>query len=87
MSKVTIVTDSTAGIPQHIVDELNIVVVPLFVIWEGEEYRDGVDITSEEFYTRLETAKELPTSSQPLPATFKANASAGRPLQYLILLI
>jgi DegV family protein with EDD domain len=46
-------------------------IVPSLVIWGGEELRDGVDVQPAEFYQRLASAKELPTTSQPTPASFK----------------
>ncbi len=61
---VAVVTDSTSYIPQELREKYNISVVPLLVIWDGVTYRDGIDITPEEFYPRLATSKTLPTSSQ-----------------------
>ena len=71
MSKVAIVTDSTAYIPPELIKGHRIEVVPLHLIWGDKTYLDGVDITPNEFYERLATAKELPTTSQPSPAAFK----------------
>ncbi len=71
MSKpVAVVTDSTATIPQHLVQEYNITVVPLHVIWDGQTYLDGIDITPDAFYQRLRTSKSIPTTSQPSAAAF-----------------
>ena len=64
MSKVMILTDSSAYIPKEIVAEYPIRVLPLTLIWEGEQYRDGVDILPDEFYTRLSTSESLPKTSQ-----------------------
>ncbi len=64
MSKVAIVTDSTAYIPIPLMKQLNISVVPLVVIWGDETYEDGVDISPNEFYIRLQTSKIIPTTSQ-----------------------
>lgn len=64
MAKVKIVSDSSANIPQNIVNELEIEILPLTLIWEGKEYRDGVDITPDEFYTRLATSSNMPKTSQ-----------------------
>lgn len=64
MAKVSIVTDSSAHLPQQFIDQYGIHVVPLNVIWSGKTYQDGVDITSDEFYERLEQSSELPTTSQ-----------------------
>ncbi|MFL7813067.1 MAG: DegV family protein [Anaerolineales bacterium] len=71
MSKVAVVTDSSPYIPQEIIEENNIHVVPLTVIWGEENYYDGVDITPVEFYKRLETAKVMPSTSQPSVADFE----------------
>jgi DegV family protein with EDD domain len=62
---VQVVTDSTADLPPEIVQELDITVVPLQVIFGEESFRDGVDLTSEEFFRRLGEAAELPRTSQP----------------------
>ncbi len=71
MSKpVAVVTDSTATIPEHLVQEYNITVVPLQVIWDGQTYLDGIDITPAGFYQRLRTSKSIPTTSQPSAAAF-----------------
>ena len=64
MGKVAIVTDSSAYIPKDLVKNLNITVVPLVVIWGNETLEDGLDILPEQFYNRLKTAKEMPTTSQ-----------------------
>lgn len=77
MSKVAIVTDSTANIPPEIAQDYPISIAPLQVIWGNETFRDGVDIHPTEFYTRLEQSKTSPTTSQPSPATF---ISIYRPL-------
>jgi len=71
MSKVAIVTDSSTYLPQEFLEKFPIRVVPVTLIWSGEVLRDGVDIQPQEFYTRLQTARELPTTSQPSPDAFK----------------
>ena len=71
MSKLAIVTDSSPNIPENLIKELGIHVVPLTVIWGEESYYDGVDITNTEFYNRLETAKVMPSTSQPSVADFE----------------
>lgn len=72
MSKIAIVTDSTAYIPSDLVKKHNLTVTPQVLIWGGETYRDGIDIQPDEFYTRLKTAKVMPTTSQVSPATMKS---------------
>jgi DegV family protein with EDD domain len=71
MSKVVIVTDSTAYLPQEIYSDLPIHVLPLQVIWGDEIFRDGVDIKPEAYYQKLQTSKISPTTSQPSPKVFQ----------------
>lgn len=70
MSKVAIITDSTAYIPDNILEELKIKVVPQVLIWGEEEFMDGVDIKPDEFYTRLSKATVMPSTSQVTPQSF-----------------
>lgn len=70
MSKVAIVTDSSAYLPDELIEQYKISIAPLVVIWGQEELLDGVDITPDEFYKRLETSKEMPTTSQATPRSF-----------------
>jgi DegV family protein with EDD domain len=73
---VKIVTDSTSDLTLEIASELGITVVPLNVHFGTEigteTYRDGVDLTAEDFYRRLEQNKTLPTTSAPSPGIFAA---------------
>jgi len=64
-AKVKIVTDSTAYLSPEDIARYDIHVVPLKVIFGADAYSEGIDITTEEFYKRLATAKTLPTTSQP----------------------
>jgi hypothetical protein len=70
VSKIVIVTDSTADIPSEIADRLGIVVVPLTVHFEDKSYLDRIDISNQEFYEYLKTCKTLPTTSQISPGVF-----------------
>ncbi len=72
MSKIAIVTDSTAYIPKDLIAQYNISVIPLVLIWGEETYRDDIDIKPTEFYTRLQGATVMPTTSQPTIADFKS---------------
>ena len=67
---VKIVTDSVADLPPEVANELGITVVPLNVCFGTEVYRDGIDMTSGEFYDRLESSEILPTTSVPSLASF-----------------
>jgi DegV family protein with EDD domain len=65
-----IVLDSTADFQEAPERFPNWRVVPLYVLFGDESYRDYVDLTPEEFYARLRTADDLPTTSQPTPGDF-----------------
>ncbi len=67
---VKIVTDSIADLPSKVTQELGITVVPLHVRFGTEVYRDGVDLTAEQFYERLEHSQILPVTSVPSPGAF-----------------
>jgi DegV family protein with EDD domain len=71
MSKVKIVIDSTTYLPDELIEKYDMRVAPAVVIWKGEELLDGIDISPREFYTRLQTEDEMPTTSQATPAAFK----------------
>ncbi|MDX1614838.1 MAG: DegV family protein [Candidatus Promineifilaceae bacterium] len=69
-SRIAIVVDSTATIPEELVDHYDLHVVPQNLNWSGETLKDGIDITPDEFYERLGEAEELPTTSQPSTGEF-----------------
>lgn len=69
-AKVAVVVDSTAYIPEELVKQYNLHIIPLHVNWAGESLRDNVDITADEFYAKLGQAKEMPTTSQPSAGEF-----------------
>jgi DegV family protein with EDD domain len=72
MKLVRIVTDSTADIPPEMVDALDIAVVPCYVVFGSESYRDGVELTKEQFYEKLATRPEIPTTATAPPAHYEA---------------
>lgn len=59
------ITDSTSGLTPSEAERLDIHVLPLSVIFEQKAYKEGINITNEEFYEKLNNTTELPTSSQP----------------------
>ncbi len=67
---VKIVTDSTADLPSEVAKKLGITVVPVYVRFGQEVYRDGVDISCDEFYQKLAEGSTHPSTSQPTPADF-----------------
>ena len=68
--KLGIVTDSTSDLPQHIIDEYGIEVVPAVLVMDGKSYADGKGISREEYYTRLPDMKEAPTTAAPSSGDF-----------------
>ena len=65
-----VVTDSCSDITPQLAQELGITVVPLYVQFGNETYRDNVDLSTEEFYHKLKTSKIHPTTSTATPADF-----------------
>lgn len=70
MSKVAIMTDSSACIPQELESKYDIAVVPLLIVFEDKSYRDGVDMSADEVYRLMRNRDKLPTTSVPSPADF-----------------
>lgn len=68
--RVAVVTDSTACIPDEALKGLDIPVIPLWLIWDDDRYRDGVDISPEAFYRRLQERDTIPSTSQPSVGEF-----------------
>lgn len=87
MSKVAIVTDSTAYLPEDLVKEFEITVLPLIVIWGDECLRDNIDISPDAFYERLQHVKTMPSTSQPTVQSFADAFSKLHQLGYEILTI
>lgn len=68
--RVAVVTDSTAYIPDEALGGLDIPVIPLWLVWGDDRYRDGVDIDPGTFYRRLRERATIPTTSQPSVGEF-----------------
>jgi DegV family protein with EDD domain len=68
--KVAIVTDSTSSMTQAMGQEYGVHVVPIYVMFGAQTYRDGIDLDAELFYRLLRSNKQLPTTSQPTVADF-----------------
>ncbi|MBU6135859.1 MULTISPECIES: DegV family protein [Clostridium] len=63
MNKIALITDSTCGLPKEYINEYDVKVVPLKILYKDKEFIDGINITPEEVYSKL--PKELPTTSMP----------------------
>ncbi len=68
---VKVVTDSAADLPPDVVQELDIAVVPLNVLFGEANYRDGVEIDADHFYSMLTTNETFPTTSAPAVGDFR----------------
>jgi DegV family protein with EDD domain len=64
---VRVLTESTADIPAEMAADLGITIVPSYVVFGPETYRDGVDLSRQEFYEKLETTHIIPTTGTPPP--------------------
>ncbi len=67
---VKIVADSTCDISREFVDRLGITLVPAYVMFGEETFRQGIDINPSQFYARLQSSPQLPSTSQPTPGDF-----------------
>jgi DegV family protein with EDD domain len=68
---VKIIMDSTADVPEHLLQELNISVIPIKVQMGEEVYTPGVNLTTKEFYQKLKEIPDIPTTSQPTPLDYQ----------------
>ncbi len=70
MKKIHIVTDCTSDLTKELIEKNQITVVPLYVTFGTESYRDGIDITTEDLYKKVEEYQKLPKTSAIPPAQF-----------------
>lgn len=70
MQKIKIITDSTCDLNKVVIDKYNIEVLPLLVNIENQTYRDGEDITLQEYLHKMKTSEEFPTTTQVNPHRF-----------------
>lgn len=68
---VRVVSDSTCDVPPSILADLGITIVPLTVRFGDEEFLDGVEITSEQFFKRLQREQATPSTAAPSPGQFR----------------
>jgi DegV family protein with EDD domain len=64
MTKIAVVTDSTAYLPKELVEKYQIKTLPLQINWGDESFKDGIDLSPEDFYPRLSQSTVMPTTSQ-----------------------
>ncbi|PYZ95858.1 fatty acid-binding protein DegV [Alteribacter lacisalsi] len=71
MSKIAVLTDSTSYIPKELREEHEIAMIPLNVVFGEEEYKEELEITTEQFYEEMKTKEALPKTSQPSVGLFE----------------
>jgi DegV family protein with EDD domain len=82
---VAVITDTSADLPDAVLDQHHITLVPLQVMFGDSTFRDRVELKPEEFYHRLRSSVELPTTSQPTPADFiQAFRDAGQEAEEVV---
>lgn len=79
-----IATDSNADVPPELVARLNIGVVPALLVISGQSFRDGVDISRAEYYQRLPSLPDLPTTAAPSSAAFEAAYRAFEEADHIV---
>jgi DegV family protein with EDD domain len=67
---VKVITDSVSDIPEEVIKELDISIIPVLVNFGEESYKDRVDLTIDEFYKKLEASPVFPKTSAPSPGAF-----------------
>jgi DegV family protein with EDD domain len=70
-NSIAVMADSTCDIPEDLIEQYGITIIPELVIWGEETFRDRVDITPQEFYERIEKDPVRPTTTLPSPAEFE----------------
>ncbi len=70
MQRIKMMTDSASDLPRELAQELGIDIIPIPIAVDGQGYLEGVDFTPREFYSIMQSAKEIPTTSQISPVTY-----------------
>jgi DegV family protein with EDD domain len=68
--RVAVISDSTCDLPQSMLEDLNVAIVPVRVMFGSENYLDKITLAPNEFYARFAVTDEAPRTSQPPPADF-----------------
>lgn len=87
MAKVKIFTDSTADLSQELIQKHHISIVPLYVGFGDDTYKDGIEITTVQLYDEVKKVGKLPKTSAPSPAdfinAFKKSIDEGNEILYI----
>lgn len=87
MSKVKIFADSTCDLSRDLIESNNISIVPLYVSFDENTYKDGVEISTKELYSKVNECNRLPKTSAPSPLdfinAFKPFIDEGKDILYI----
>lgn len=87
MSNIKVISDSLSDIPKELIEKYDIGIVPLTIRLDEVDYKDGVDITTGEFYKKLRSSKEMPKTSQAtyiqFKETFEKYIGEGKSILYI----
>lgn len=85
--RVKLITDSASDLPEEFCEKYNIQIVPLTVVFGEKEYKDKVSLSPEEFWDKLITSSELPSTNQVNPhefeEAFRPHLDAGSTILYI----
>ena len=70
-NSIALISDSTCDIPEDLIQQYGITIIPELVIWGEQTFHDRVDMTPQEFYERIEKDPVMPTTTLPSPAEFE----------------
>lgn len=76
--RTALIVDSTSDLPLPLIEQYEIIRVPLYVIWGADELKDGIDLTAADFYNRLTTDPIHPKTTQPTPQDFASAYEEAR---------
>ncbi|MTI49592.1 DegV family protein [Sporosalibacterium faouarense] len=87
MSEIKVFTDSTSDLSKEIINEFNITIVPLYVNFGNQVYKDTIDINTDKLYKKVKDTQELPKTSAPSPSNFynyfKPYVDQGKDIIYI----
>ncbi|SCY94560.1 DegV family protein [Alkaliphilus peptidifermentans] len=87
MASIKIITDSTCDLSPTLLKELDIAIVPLYVVFNEDSYKDGIDINTTDLYSRVNKLGQLPKTAAPSPndfhEVFKPHIDNGSDILYV----
>ena len=70
MEKIKIITDSTVDLPKELLEKMDVEVLPVLINFGEESYLDGIEITLDEVFKKIENGDTFPTTAQIVPNRF-----------------